>query len=127
MAMEQDLLDYFDASERREEVRLNLGAEIYLEKVAAEPDSAQVAEILRCEALDVSANGLQVMVDSPLSVGAIHTLIVEIYRSEASFKLIAEVKWVKRQSDGYHIGLVLFDSDGSAIVDWKLAVASYLN
>lgn len=125
--MEHDIADFFDTSERREEVRLALGAEIYLEKVAAEPGSGELTEVLRCEALDVSANGLQVLLDSPLTVGAIHTLIVEIYRSEASFKLIAEVKWQERCNEGYHVGLVLFDSEGSAIVDWKLAIASYLN
>lgn len=125
--MEHDIADFFDTSERRVEVRLALGAEIYLEKVAAEPGSGEPTEVLRCEALDVSANGLQVLLDSPLMVGAIHTLIVEIYRSEASFKLIAEVKWQKRCAEGYHVGLVLFESEGSAIVDWKLAIASYLN
>jgi len=125
--MDKDLSKYFDVDERREEVRLNIGAEIFLEKVAAEPGDDSSAEVIRCEAVDISANGMQVLVDTPLIAGGIHTLIVEIYRSEATFRLTSEVKWVEESKDGYLMGLALFDSEGTEIVDWKLTMAKYLN
>ncbi len=125
--MEDELSKFFDVDERRDEVRLNIGAEIFIERVAAEPGDAASSDVLRCEAVDISANGMQVVVDGKLAAGGIHTLIVEIYRSEEVFRLISEVKWVRPHTDGFLVGLALFDSDGSEIIDWKIAMAKYLN
>ena len=125
--MDEEVRKFFDVDERRDEVRLNIGAEIFIERVAAEPGAKESADVLRCEAVDISANGMQVVVDGELIAGGIHTLIVEIYRTEDVFRLISEVKWVRPHSDGFLVGLALFDSDGSEIIDWKLAMAKYLN
>ena len=125
--MDKDLGKYFDLDERREEVRLNIGAEIFIECVSAEPGETAGSEVLRCEAVDVSANGLQVMVERKLVQGAIHTLVVELYRSDEVYRLTSEVKWVAQKEGGYLIGLALFDSDGTEIIDWKLAMAKFLN
>lgn len=125
--MDKELGKYFDIDERREEVRLNIGAEIFIECVSAEPGTDKQPEIVRCEAVDISANGLQVIVDQQLTEGAIHTLVVEIYRSEELYRLTSEVKWVRKSEQGYLVGLLLFDSDGTEIIDWKLAMAKFLN
>ena len=125
--MDKELKKYFDVDERREEVRLTIGAEIYLEKVAAEPGEDNSAQVVRCEAMDISANGMQVAVDQELTGGAIHTMVVEIYRSEQVYRLSAEVKWCRKNKHEYHAGLALFDSDGTEIVDWKMTMAKYLN
>lgn len=125
--MDHELAKFFDLDERREEVRLNIGAEIFLEKVAADPSEGTPAEVVRCEALDISANGMQVLVDAELVPGGIHTLIVEIYRNESTFKLTSEIKWVEPSKEGFLVGLALFDSEGTEIADWKLAMAKYLN
>ncbi|TNC79903.1 MAG: hypothetical protein C9356_16590 [Oleiphilus sp.] len=125
--MDKELGKYFDIDERREEVRMNIGAEIFIECVAAEPGEGRSAEVLRCEAVDVSANGMQVMVERKLVQGAIHTLVVEVYRNEDVYRLTSEVKWVEKKEDGYLIGLALFDSEDTEIIDWKLAMAKLLN
>ncbi len=124
---EPDMNKYFDIDERREEARLNLGAEIFIETVSSEPGDARPAEVIRCEAVDLSANGLQVLVDSKLTDGAIHTLIVDMDQRDDVFRLTAEVRWVRPHSDGFLTGLLLYESDGTEIVDWKLTVAKYLN
>ena len=103
--MDKELSKFFDVDERRDEVRLTIGAEIFIERVSAEPGDKASAEVLRCEALDISANGMQVVVDGNLTAGGIHTLIVELYRSEEVFRLISAVKWVRTHSDGYVVGL----------------------
>lgn len=125
--MTEELHKFFDVDERREEARLNLGAEIFIEVEAQEPGTNKPATIIMCDAVDMSANGLQVLVDKELSTGAIHTLIVEVDESGDSFRLSAEVRWVKPHRDGHLIGLSLYDSDGTEIIDWKLAVAKFLN
>ncbi len=122
-----EISKYFDIDERREEARLNLGAEIYVETVSSEPGENTPAEVIRCEAVDLSANGLQVLVDTKLTSGAIHTLIVDMDQRDEVFKLTAEVRWVRPHSDGFLTGLLLYESDGTEIVDWKLTVAKYLN
>lgn len=125
--MDKDLSKYFDIDERREELRMNIGADIFIEYLAAEPGSDQPPEVLRCEAVDVSANGMQVKVPKAFVKGAIHPLIVELYRNDDVFRLTAEVKWVEECGGDYLMGLALFDSDGTEIIDWKLMLAKQLN
>lgn len=127
MADNEELHKFFDLDERREEARLGLGAEIYIEVEAQEPGSSESGKVLRCEAIDLSANGMQVLVDEALTSGAIHTMIVELDSGKGAFKLSSEVRWVKAHSEGYLIGLSLYESDGTEIIDWKLMVARYLN
>jgi len=62
-----------------------------------------------------------------LTAGGVRYLFVGLLWSEGVLLLICEVKWVRPHSDGYFVGLALFDSDGSEIIDWKLAMAKYLN
>jgi len=123
----EEFSKYFDIDERREEARLNLGAEIFIEIESAEPGDSRPAKVIQCEAVDLSANGLQVLLDTPLNTGAIHTLIVDIDQREDVYRLTAEVRWVRPHSDGYLIGLLLYESDGTEIIDWKLSMASFLN
>lgn len=118
---------FFNVDERREEARLNLGAEIYIETVSQEPGEKNPSVVLKCECVDLSANGLQVLVDEALVVGAIHTLLIEFDSKEKPFKLIAEVRWVKPHAQGYLIGLSLYDSEGTEIIDWKFMMAKSLN
>lgn len=127
MTDNDDLHKFFDLDERREEARLNLGADIYIEVEAKEPGSSKPGKVLSCDAVDLSANGLQVLVDDPLTSGAIHTMIVELDADRGMFRLSAEVRWVKPHSEGYLTGLSLYESDGTEIIDWKLMVARYLN
>ncbi len=124
---DKDFSKFFDIDERREEARLNLGAEIFIEVESPEPGQSGSGKVIQCEAVDLSANGLQVLVDTPLNNGAIHTLIVDIDQRDEVYRLTAEVRWVRPHTDGYLIGLLLYESDGTEIIDWKLSVARFLN
>ncbi|MFT7185386.1 MAG: hypothetical protein ACI84K_000764 [Pseudohongiellaceae bacterium] len=124
---DDELGRFFNVDERREEARLNLGAEIYIETVSQEPGEKNPSVVLKCESVDLSANGLQVLVYEALVVGAIHTLLIEFDAHEKPFKLIAEVRWIKPHAQGYLIGLSLYDSEGTEIIDWKFMMAKSLN
>jgi len=124
---DDELGRFFNVDERREEARLNMGAEIYIETVSQEPGEENPSVVLKCESVDLSANGLQVLVYEALVVGAIHTLLIEFDAHEKPFKLIAEVRWVKPHAQGYLIGLSLYDSEGTEIIDWKFMMAKSLN
>ena len=126
--MDDNTDSIFSVDEKREETRLTLDADIYIETVSPEPGENTLSEIVKCECIDLSANGLQVSLKSKLVPGAIHALIVEINHPKHVFKLTAEVKWVKPSSnDAYVTGLFLYDSDGTEIIDWKFMMAEYLS
>ena len=119
--------EYFNVDEKREEARLNVAANIYIETVSKEPGSSHDAQVVEWECIDLSANGLQVLVPEPLKPGAIHTLIIDIEKNSTNYRLIAEVKWVKPYHSGFLTGLMLYESDGSEIIDWKLMMSKFLN
>lgn len=119
--------EYFNVDEKREEARLNVSASIFIETVSREPDSTQEAKVVECECVDLSANGLQVLVPESLSKGAIHTLIIEIDNDVKVYRLIAEVKWVKPYKSDFLTGLMLYDSEGTEIIDWKFMMSRFLN
>ncbi len=118
---------YFNVDEKREEARLNISANIFIETVSPEPGSTIEPVIVECECVDLSANGLQVIVPEPLVSGAIHTLIIDIHNDPKIYRLIAEVKWVKPYKSDFLTGLMLYDSEGTQIVDWKFMMSRYLN
>lgn len=124
---DNDYQDFFNVDEKREEARLNVAASIYIETVSKEPGSSQEAQVVECECIDLSANGIQVLVPEPLKQGAIHTLIIEIEKDSKNYRLIAEVKWVKPYKSDFLTGLMLYDSEGSEIIDWKFMMSKFLN
>lgn len=115
--------------ERREESRLNRTAMLHVETVSAIPGSLENAEIIHCNTLDFSANGLQVQMDKPLTAGAIHQMTLELSNSDLRFELTGEVRWVRLSNtgSGYVAGIMLFNSEGTEIIDWKLAIADWLS
>lgn len=118
---------YFNVDEKREEARLNVAANIFIETVSQEPGSKQEAQVVECECVDLSANGLQVLVPESLKQGAIHTLIIDIHNDPKVYRLTAEVKWVKPYKADFLTGLMLYDSEGTEIIDWKFMMSKFLN
>lgn len=119
--------EYFNVDEKREEARLNVPASIFIETVSREPGSNQEAKVVECDCVDLSANGLQVLVPESLSSGAIHTLIIELNNEAKVYRLTAEVKWVKPYKSDFLTGLMLYDSEGTEIIDWKFMMSKFLN
>ena len=115
--------------DRREESRLNRSAMLYVETVSAMPDSQEGPVVVACKTLDFSANGLQVQMDQALTAGAIHQMTLELPNSSQRFDLTGEVRWVRLSAEGsgYVAGIMLFNSEGTEIIDWKLAIANWLN
>lgn len=114
------------SANRRSEFRLNDRAALFVEVRAASPDGSTPAEILACSGLDMSANGLQLQVDRPLPAGAILRLGADMGQDQPAMYVVGEVRWCRPEGDGYAIGFLLFDSDGTDIVAWKQFIASRL-
>ena len=111
--------------EDRVETRLQLEATIFVEILAS--DSNNAGSVLMCNSLDLSANGLQVVVDDEMPAGSIFRLCMDLRDAEPIF-LVAEVKWQRQDpaSDGFRIGFLLFESDDTDIKQWKKLVTDML-
>lgn len=109
----------------RVETRLDLEETIFIEVIASDNNSA--GSILMCNSLDLSANGLQVIVDEDISMGTILRLCIDLKDADPIF-LVGEVKWKRpdEPTGGYRIGFLLFESDDTDILRWKELVAHLL-
>lgn len=123
-----DINSLINDEERREETRLNRSAFLYVETVSSAPDSNDGPVVVACKTLDFSANGLQVQMNEKLTAGAIHQMALDLPTSKERFQLTGEVRWVRPLPSGeaYVAGIMLFDSEGTEIIDWKLAIANWL-
>lgn len=111
---------------RRSEFRLPDNAIVLVEVRAASPDGSAPAEIIACDGIDLSANGLQVRLDRPLAVGSILRLGTRLAGDSAGMQVVGEVRWVRPHDGGWTVGFALFDSDGTDIVAWKQLIAARL-
>ncbi|MBR9911265.1 MAG: PilZ domain-containing protein [Gammaproteobacteria bacterium] len=112
---------------RRQDYRLNSRETVLLELVSANYDGSSPPELLICNSVDISANGLQISVNQPLERGLILNIAVQLEQM-APITLVTEVKWQFPQqgSDQWMTGLSLLDSDGSGLVAWKQQISERL-
>ena len=118
---------YFSEDERRGEARIYRSGEIFVEVASAEPGEQALPEIIRCEVLDLSATGAQLLADEDMLKGAILTLVVDLDEYEDTFRLAGEVRWSRSCRDGYLVGFEFLDSEQTGIDDWKVLLANFLN
>jgi hypothetical protein len=110
---------------KRTETRLDLEATIFVELISSDKHSP--GTIIMCNSLDLSENGLQVLVDDEIPVDSIFRLCVDLKDAEPIF-LVAEVKWQRPDpdSDEYRMGFLLFESDDTDIDRWKHLIKDML-
>jgi hypothetical protein len=111
-------------NERRTETRLDRNATVFIETMAA--DGLHPPEVIICNSLDISANGVQVQMDKPVPVGSILRLCAEFAADVEPMYLVGEVKWVSQQQEQYFIGFALFEADDTHIMEWKQLIADNL-
>jgi hypothetical protein len=111
--------------DQRQEQRLLLEELVFIEVSSASKEDNSPSNIVICNTLDASANGLQVGMDYPLPVGSIHQLGVQLRDQEKRIYLAAEVKWCEQAVDGSGsiMGLALFESEDTDIQAWKELIA----
>ncbi len=76
------------------------------------------------KSLDISANGVRAIAHEAVATDIILRCCIRDEANDRQFLLVTEVKWCRPHTDGdYLIGLSLFDSDGTDIVEWKEYIA----
>ena len=109
----------------RGETRLDLEETIFIEIIASDKNSA--GSVIMCNSLDLSANGLQVIVDEEISMGTILRLCIDLKDADPIF-LVGEVMWQRPDAEtgGFRIGFSLFEADDTDIGRWKSLVSDLL-
>ena len=113
-------------NEHRIETRVDKQETIFIEILSSSTESD--GSVVMCTTLDLSANGLQVIVDNEIDVNSILRLCVDLPNMDPLF-LVAEVKWKRAdpENEGFRLGFLLFETEDSDIVDWKLWIADMLD
>jgi hypothetical protein len=111
--------------EHRIETRLELEETVFIEVLSASADSD--TNVVMCSSLDLSANGIQVVVDQDIALGSILRLCIDMPDEEPIF-LVGEIMWKRADTatGGICLGFLLFESDDSDIAEWKQWVANRL-
>ena len=116
--------------DQRDDYRVSSKAAIFLELESSDPENNIPAKLLMCQLLDVSASGMRIRLDRELPIGSILHLCANFVRSgqqqhQASvFRVVGEVRWIKKMNAFYIAGFSLFESLQSDIAEWKLLVAN---
>jgi len=116
-----------DANNRRSELRIAEQATIFIELQSSDFDNSSPANILICNSIDLSANGMQIQLDREVPIGSIFRLCVDFSDKYDAVYLVGEVKWIKQLQDEFSMGFELFESEQTDIEAWKLMIAKRLS
>lgn len=108
--------------EGRAESRLSEQAPIFIELLLSEDSGSP--KIIICHSLDLSANGLRVIVEDWIPEQSIVRLCVNF--PEQAIFLAGEVMWVKKSDDAYELGLAIYESEDTDVICWKQVIAEKL-
>ncbi len=109
------------AEDKRGEPRIHSEVAVFVETFSAPSGESRHHNIVISKTLDMSANGLQVVMDCPINLGSILQLCVEFTEEHERYNLVGEVRWVSKTRFEKHflVGFMLLDSDHCHIEKWK--------
>jgi hypothetical protein len=123
------------AGEQRQEWRLTSEDTVFVELADELSGGEETSRIVICDVLDMSANGLRVLMDEAPPKGSILRICVQLSDTETMIFLSAETMWIKGDTGteagldlegtggAYQIGFSLFESEDTDIAAWKRLVA----
>lgn len=116
------------SSEQRQEYRLNSRETVFIELASASHDGREAEEILVSKSVDISANGLQVLVNQPLEMNRILQVAISLEDLDTPISLVTEVKWIvaNEEQQQWMVGLALLESDDTKLAEWKTIIAQRL-
>ena len=110
---------------QRAELRVCKEMAIFVETYSSPAGESRSPNIVISKTVDVSANGLQIVMDKPAAPGSILQVCVEFLGEPTHYHLTGEVKWVAKigRENDFLVGLLLLESDQTDIEAWKHRVA----
>lgn len=115
--------------EQRSEYRLADTITIFIETFSAPAGESRLANsIVISKTIDVSANGIQVVMDKPLPLGSILQFCLETKGGDERFHLAGEVMWLSEtaQQKQYLVGFKILDAEQTHISEWKQYICQRL-
>jgi hypothetical protein len=110
---------------QRTELRVCKEMAVFVETYSSPTGESRSPNIVISKTVDVSANGLQIVMDKPAAPGSILQLCVEFGGEPRHYRLTGEVKWVAQvdRENDFLVGFLLLESDQTDIEAWKERVA----
>lgn len=106
--------------DKRSEFRLSDEIAVFIEMESA-PDQPleknQTPLIGVSKTLDISANGVQILIDSPRPLNSLVQLCLQA--AQQRFYVIGEVMWLRAAGEEFLAGFQLLESEHSDIAAWK--------
>ena len=84
-------------------------------------------KLVTCKSLNISRDGLQVVLEEEITVGAFLQIGVDLPGAEDALYLVGEVRWClprEEEQDTWKVGFQLLNADKSDFVHWVELIAS---
>ncbi|MDA1299488.1 MAG: PilZ domain-containing protein [Proteobacteria bacterium] len=100
---------------------------IFVEVESAAYDGSTDGNIVICKSINLSAEGLQVVVDTLIPARKVLRLCLDV-RDEPPIFVVGEVMWQRQEPETgeYHVGFRLFDSEETDYQTWRQMVAELI-
>jgi Tfp pilus assembly protein PilZ len=111
--------------DKRMHPRLETDDRLFTQVVLSADDPDLVGTTLSCTAINMSVGGIQFATSTPLPIGALLDLWVDISSRPGKFFLAGEVRWTRpadaEEDDDavWHIGVQLKSGAATDILDWR--------
>lgn len=111
--------------DKRMHPRLESDDRLFTQVVLSADDPDLVGTTLSCTAINMSVGGIQFATATPLPIGALLDLWVDISSRPGKFFLAGEVRWTRPgdasdpDRDTWHIGVQLKSGAATDIIDWR--------
>ena len=109
------------SDQKRKYLRLPLETRTFIELVSPTADDSDPGVLVTCETLNVSRDGLQVLLAREVTVGAILQIGVDLPDSRETLYLAGEIRWCLQTGDEklpWAVGFRILSSVNSDIDRW---------
>ncbi len=113
--------------QRRKHLRLPSESMTFIELESPAIGQTETGKLVTCKSLNVSREGLQVVLEEEITVGAFLQIGVDLPGAEDALYLVGEVRWClpgKDEQDTWMAGFQLLNADKSDIVRWVEFIAA---
>jgi hypothetical protein len=116
-----------DSTDKRSELRVSEETTFFVEIYSQnDEESNDATRVIICNSLDISANGIQLQMDTEVPTGSILRVCADLKPGQKALYLVGEVRWIKKEGDHYNIGFELYDAENTDISGWKNQIAGIL-
>lgn len=104
--------------DKRKEGRIDYNLRFFVHVHHSEADADMVGMSLTCDAIDISAHGMQFSTNAELTAGTILNVTIGIGEPFAMYLLRGEVRWVRTSGDEYLMGVLLQSAQDTDLDRW---------